>query len=117
MKNSFIFILFILCSSCGSSYKHNFDCPPSPGIPCTSVSEIQKMIIETPEGGPDIFTGKIPSNACEKCNRKRCRVHSTGGDNAQVKRIWVSGCDCGDSKVEGHFIYFERSCNPEGNVQ
>lgn len=110
MKSKFIILSALLLTSC-QTYKSTFDCPPGEGIPCTSVSEIQKMIIETPDGGPDIFLGKIPSRTCSDCSKKRCRTHSgRTGANSEMKRIWVEGLESDCSSVQGHYIYFQESC-------
>ena len=49
----FSWILLLAFSSC-TGYRQNFDCPPGRGVPCTSVSDIEALIIETEEG-PDVF--------------------------------------------------------------
>ena len=56
MKYILIFI-FLVCSSC-QVYQSDFDSPVGKGIPNKSVSEIEKMIIET-ESGPDLFPAPI----------------------------------------------------------
>lgn len=48
--------LLFLAGSC-SVYENDFDCPPDIGVPCTSSSDIESMIIETTHG-PDIFLGE-----------------------------------------------------------
>ncbi|CUI18206.1 Type IV conjugative transfer system lipoprotein TraV (plasmid) [Candidatus Protochlamydia naegleriophila] len=59
MKKMFrsIFPLLFLAGSC-SVYENDFDCPPDIGVPCTSSSDIESMIIETTHG-PDIFLGEV----------------------------------------------------------
>ena len=110
MKSRYLLPCLILLTSC-KMYSSQFDCPPSEGIPCTSVSEIQKMIIETPEGGPDIFLGKVPRVSCTDCSKKRCKTHSgKSSANSQIKKIWVEGNESGYPSVQGHYIYFEESC-------
>ncbi len=104
-----LLIPLVLCSY--QAYKTQFDCPPGKGVPCTSVSEIQSMIIETPEGGPDIFLGKIPRTSCTDCKERRCRTHpGSVGSNAMLKRVWVEGEEFGCSKTDGHYIYFQETC-------
>ncbi len=48
--------LLFLTGSC-SVYENDFDCHPDIGVPCTSSSDIESMIIETTHG-PDIFLGE-----------------------------------------------------------
>ena len=56
-----------LLSSC-QVYRAEFDCQPGYGVPCTSVTDIEKMIVETPDNSPDTFLGYLPSKnpACVK---------------------------------------------------
>lgn len=50
-----LLLLFIVgtCTSC-AIYKQRFDCKSEPGVPCTSVTDLEQMIIET-DCGPDLF--------------------------------------------------------------
>lgn len=59
MKKMFraILPLLFIAGSC-SVYENDFDCPPDIGVPCTSSSDIESMIIET-DHGPDIFLGEV----------------------------------------------------------
>ncbi len=110
MRNKALILAMVFLTSC-QVYSNRFDCPPCEGVPCTSVSEIQRMIIETPEGGPDIFLGKTPSTTCSDCSKRRCRTHtSRSSTNTEKKRIWVEGSVFGCSNVEGHYIYFDENC-------
>jgi len=112
MKSRLLILSLVLLTSC-QTYRSQFDCPPSEGIPCTSVSEIQKMIVETPDGGPDIFLGKVPTATCSDCSKKRCRTHAgRTSPNSDRKRIWVEECGSGCSYVQGHYIYFDETCEP-----
>ena len=48
-----IAIMSIFLSAC-SIYKQEFDCEPPKGVPCTSETDLEAMIIETNKG-PDLF--------------------------------------------------------------
>lgn len=95
----------LLLTSC-QVYRSDFDCAPSRGVPCTSVSEIEKMIIETPEGGPDLFLEQPIREAFPCCNELQM-----GKCKSNLKRIWVEECCERESSVEGHYIYFEDDCD------
>jgi len=77
-----------------------------------SVTEIEKMIIETPEKGPDIFLEK-PINSCssESCNRRSSTVKNSVNSRYGGK-IWVEDSWIGGVFVQGHYIYF-RNHNEE----
>lgn len=85
MKKLIICFIFLgsVLPSC-QCYKNNFDCPPGEGVPCASVSQIEKMIIESNDG-PDIFAPAKMSPLC-------------------AKRIWISECPESGSK-KGYYIY------------
>jgi hypothetical protein len=101
--------VFMSLTSC-QIYQSDFDCPPSIGVPCTSVSDIQKMILETPDGGPDIFSEDFPSEFTSPC--ERCPIHNKKGIQAK-KRIWVNDTTSENTAVQGHFIYFNESIEGE----
>lgn len=82
-----LLVISSFVSSC-ATYRKNFECPPSPGIPCASVTDIEQMIIET-QRGPDIF-GIVPGEALppkSTCNR----------------RIWIA-TECPD----GYYIFLNQ---------
>jgi hypothetical protein len=99
MKVKFLLLSFLgscLFSSC-SMYLQHFDCPPDPGVPCTSVTDLEKMIIETDEG-PDIFLGKEP-----------CYLSSIL-KSISSRKIWI--CQP-KSKEGGYYIYYQtHNSNP-----
>lgn len=73
-----------LLASC-SIYKQQFDCPPPKGIPCTSVTEIESMIVET-EQGADLLV--VPAVKHEK----NCFWYGKKGVEAssfQKHQIWI----------------------------
>lgn len=87
MKFIFFIILFFL-SSC-AVYRQQFDCPPDCGVPCTSVTDLEQMIVET-DKGPDIFLSN-PADQCSVCMRKK---------------IWINECQYPDGRwIPGHYIY------------
>lgn len=98
-------LFFLLLTTSCQVYQTNFDCPPCDGVPCTSVTEIQKMIIETPEGGPDIFLGKYANSSCEA--ETTCDTEKGSNRPKGKRRIWVEKEDTERSHTTGHFIYFE----------
>jgi hypothetical protein len=98
-------IVFASLTSC-QVYQSDFDCPPSRGVPCTSVSDIQRMILETPDGGPDIFSESFPSEFGSLCPNETCRNRKGIETN---KRIWVGESADKTIAVQGHYIYFKES--------
>jgi len=83
-----ILCLPLMLTSC-AIYRQKFDCPPDQGVPCTSVSDLEQMIVET-EIGPDVFLGINPTQHQIK-------------DTPSSNRIWISDC-----KGHGHYIYFPK---------
>ncbi|MFI5343143.1 MAG: hypothetical protein ACHQUC_02870 [Chlamydiales bacterium] len=100
------FCLSLLLSGC-QMYRTDFDCPPGVGVPCTPVTDIEKMIVETPKGGPDIFLGYLPSESIlsDSCRNKCC-------DRPQ-RRVWIESktLPCG-TYIEGHYIYINTPGKP-----
>jgi|LakMenEpi03Aug12_release.lakeMendotaPanAssembly.Ray.scaffolds.fasta_scaffold03135_14 hypothetical protein len=101
----FRLILCLLFLSSCQIYRSKFDCPPGEGVPCTSVTEIEKMIIETPEGESDIFLGGLPKRKLKMKKKEITRCVKT----CPEKRVWVEGefMPSGDY-VEGHYIYLSH---------
>ncbi len=111
MNIKILLMMSVFFTSC-QVYKSDFDCPPCKGVLCRSVSEIESMIIETPEGGSDLFF-EIPKQDCFVSNNSRKRSKNgivTG------QRIWIENSECNHSSVEGHYIYIKKDCDLE-NVQ
>lgn len=107
-------VILSFLTSC-QVYKSDFDCPPCKGVPCTSVSNIQKMIIETPDGGPDIFLGVLPSELTSHCPDKGCKKQGYYS-KPMGKRIWVNEDRSNKTTTQGYFIYFSEPCE-EGCCQ
>ncbi|WP_068470635.1 hypothetical protein [Candidatus Protochlamydia phocaeensis] len=102
--NSRLFLLSLsLLSSC-AIYENDFDCPPDIGVPCTSSSDIEAMIIET-DKGPDIFLGK-DTNIEVVCDNETCPQKPSIKNSSQQRRIWIAPqlTHLGH-QVDGHYIY------------
>jgi len=91
MKIKYLIIcLPLLLSSC-AIYRQKFDCPPDPGVPCTSVTDLEQMIIET-DSGPDIFV----SNSSQGCR---------GAQICRKNKVWIAGYKtCDGCWIPGHYI-------------
>ena len=84
-----------LLSSC-QMYQSNFDCPPGVGIPCTSVTDIESMVIET-DKGPDVLAGK-------ETGAWRHLVKPVPPGKTQ--KVWIAAIDTDDGcHVDGHYIH------------
>jgi hypothetical protein len=84
------FCILFLLSSC-AVYRQQFDCPPDPGVPCTSVTDLEQMIAET-ESGPDLFFNHAVA---------QCTVF-------QKKRVWINEHQTPDGCwVPGHYVYID----------
>src|SRR5258706_13568325 len=70
LTNALFGMLLMILTSC-KVYNSQFDCSPSPGGPCTPLTTLEKMIVETPEGYPDIFLGFIPETKCSQTNGQK----------------------------------------------
>lgn len=95
-----VLILGLLMTSC-QVYRTQFDCSPGVGLPCTSVTDIEKMIIETPDESPDIFLSYLPSPKpiCVK----------VGTPHALERKVWIpKKIYCCGRVVEGHYIYLSK---------
>ena len=108
----FFFVLTCLIFTSCSVYKEDFDCPPSKGVPCTSVTDLEAMIIET-EQGPDIFTGQEPQASTSFCKKEIfCNdpTHKSPRKKAILNKIWIKPhtTDSGNF-VQGHYVYLIQS--------
>lgn len=89
MRIAFLLVGLSLCLSSCAIYRQKFDCPPEPGVPCTSVTDLEQMIIET-DVGPDIFVGST-SQGCTQVYGK--------------KRVWIVGQrNCNGCWIPGHYV-------------
>lgn len=103
----YLLILLGFLTSC-SMYKRNFECCPiGEGIPCTSVTTLEKMVVESP-CGPETFLGCVPKPA-EVVNCPSCKC-TDGAEFAEPfqRRIWIC-------PKEGRpaYIYFDEEITCE----
>ncbi len=101
MKKIFLLSALVLLSAC-SLYKREFDCTPSPGLACTSVTALENMIVEAP-CGEDVFLGCTPKRV-DVSNGKACKCTDNPTPEAPFqRRVWIAS-------KEGRptYIYFEE---------
>lgn len=103
--------LTILLTSCGV-YQRDFDCPPGVGVPCTSVTDIEAMIIET-ECGPDLFLGAQETCCTCKTQPKSC---CNGKDYTKpLGKVWICPqTDIHGNNIDGHYMTIAK---PETECQ
>lgn len=95
MRAKYLLLLLPLILHSCAIYKRNFDCPPDMGIPCTSVSDLEQMILETADG-PDLFLG---------IDTEQAQIH----ENPPSNRIWVPNGSV------GYYFYWDKGrlcCKP-----
>ena len=98
--SSIVSRVFLICSvvlgtSC-QVYRSQFDCAPSSGVPCASVSEIESRIVETTEG-PDLFL---------KSHALRPSVPEEPYVDSSMRRVWIPPAkDPSGTVIEGHYVY------------
>lgn len=102
MRYSLILLMGMLTSCC--MYKRDFDSCPTPGIPCTSVSTLEEMIVESP-CGPDLFLGCVPKLVDVQCDPicTKCTIYSQPNAPFQ-RRIWISP----KNESQPEYIYFNE---------
>ena len=89
-------VVSLIVTGCSAIYEENFDCPPGRGVPCTSVTDLEAMIIDTKDG-PDIFVGR--------------RWEAENYRNNAPERVWVYG-DCRYVELP----YYSNSQQEAGNA-
>jgi len=83
-------------------YKKEFDSEPGKGIPCTPVSTLEEMIIETPTG-PDTFLGCVPK-LVDIQRDPICKCTATSQPTARFqRRIWIAS-----KEEQPVYIYFNE---------
>jgi hypothetical protein len=88
MRSVFLLLSLLFLTSC-SIYRKQFDGPADPGVPCTSVTDLEQMVIET-EKGQDIFL----SHTTEPCTTRVRR------------KIWVNDYQTPNGNwIPGHYVY------------
>lgn len=94
----FLKLLTVLSLCSCQVYRSNFDCCPVSGVPCTSVTELESMIVET-QKGPDILL------TCQLCTPSEDPCFDA---NHYTKRIWLNDRILPDGSLEqGHYVYFQ----------
>jgi len=96
-------IISFLISSC-SIYKQEFDCEPPIGVPCTSETDLEAMIVETNKG-PDLFLPVEKEEYKLPCT-KRTKIPTERIAASLSRKVWF----CNQSSeegyhVQGHYIY------------
>lgn len=101
MHRFFPAFALLLLSSC-QVYRGQFDCPPGEGVPCTSVTQIESMIVETPHDAPDIFLSYLPS--------RKARCVKAGSGPTLERKVWIAEkVDASGRLIAGHYIYLSPS--------
>lgn len=80
-------------------YQQEFDSKPPSGVPGTSETDLENMIIET-GSGPDLF---IPRDQENPCSYRKCKEGTMPPLNCKV---WVCSHLAEDGcAIQGHYIY------------
>lgn len=96
----------ILLSSC-SGYRGQWSCRPAKGVPCTPVTEIEAMIIESSDG-PNIFLGSETNQKAECGQEQGCGALSL---SPKVERVWIPQKFDGAGKcLKGFYLYLNAEC-------
>lgn len=102
----YLFCLLAVFTSC-SMYKKDFDSCAGKGTPCTSVSTLEEMILESP-CGPDTFLGCVPRPVDVKQDPIcKCTTYSEPEAPFQ-RRIWISS-----TNEKPAYIYFSEDLQCE----
>ena len=99
--NFYLFANFLFLTSC-QIYRNQFDCPPCKGVPCTSVTKLEKMIVETDEGA-DVFVGQKLLGS----QKGNCVQTKTGKIELLGKKIWIADIDC-EGQPKNNYIYLSE---------
>ncbi len=122
MRKNLKSILLVMGLVGCTDYQNNFDCPPSPGMGCQSISEIHDQIIEQSKGEDQMI---VPEQE-EKCPDGKClskaglalpavslysqRIESDKDKVLRVPeriiRLWVNGKELDNGDYQGaHYVY------------
>lgn len=88
-------LIVIALTSCCRPYKAHFDCPINEGAPCTSMTKIESLIVETEEG-QDIFIGSKWGHAFPRPNK--------------ATKIWVSPFAAKNEGIPEGYINLLEEC-------
>ena len=107
MRKVFLVLTFLASTTSCQVYRSCFDCPPACGVPCTSLTEIEGMIVETTTG-PDLFVGGEPQDI------PLWKQLVANSSNDPLRTVWVEEVqnDAGDF-ICGHYVYL-RTAHPRG---
>ncbi|CAF24153.1 hypothetical protein [Candidatus Protochlamydia amoebophila] len=96
-------LMCLLLPSC-AIYKQQFDCPAPKGIPCTSVTAIESLIVETQEGADFLVYPPLKDKKNEETNQ---------GLAALPPRVWI--CNQAKEKmgIKGYYIQQAESIEPD----
>jgi hypothetical protein len=101
--------LFLFLTSC-SMYRRHFDECPVQSVPCTPVTTLEKMIVESPSGD-DLFIRTVPK-LVDVEDFPLCRnTQNPKPDRPFQRRIWLNSKEC-----EPIYLYFddeEDSCEAQ----
>lgn len=104
--------LSLICLSSCSIYQHDFDCPPPNGIPCTSVTEIEAMIVETSKG-PDLLPGPATDEkgCCFFCGQKKLKGCTSYSQKNNTTKIWICSQIQDGVSVKGYYVKEKQKGN------
>lgn len=100
------FLSLLSFTSC-AIYQQEFDCPPPCGVPCTSETDLESMIVETTKG-PDLF---VPRDQECHCSCRKCK--EVPAAICLNRKVWIcqqlteDGC-----AIQGHYIYQTPQTTP-----
>ena len=98
MRHLLVLGAVVLLTSC-TTYRRGFDCPPSRGVPCASVTEIESMIVETREGS-DFLASDERDFSRSQPRHLPVGVSECLGHNDQDVTVWIAP----SREAEGHLI-------------
>ena len=104
MRSPFLLLPLLIFLNACAMYKQEFDCSVPQGVPCTSETDLESMIIETSQG-PDLFLPMQADDCNLPCHKQKedpaQRISSTLG-----RKVWM--CDQAPEEggyIQGHYIY------------
>jgi hypothetical protein len=94
MRSCLLLFLGLGLTACSPVYEQTFDCPPGEGVPCTSVTDLEALIVETNEG-PDIFIGRSWSSEAYREGRPMKIYFCQEGYCLELPSKYSKKCDMG----------------------
>jgi len=83
-------------------YKQDFECPIPKGVPCTSETDLEAMIVETNQGA-DLFIPVIKKECT--CRSKKKISCSENNVLPLIRKVWICQQATDDDYIQGHYIY------------